>query len=356
MIGARLWDFYLAQPELALLLAANVFFALGSVGLAIGALLLRRHNDRKAARWNRLEERWLETSLGVVAGTEDRETVWALVPAEDRVRFINFLLRFARRLVGPERRVVDDLAAPYLDLLLPQLRLRQAERRARAVQTLSTLGHRRYAKQLEAALDDPSPLVAMVAARSLARRESPDFAFAILQRMDRFSHWRASFLSSMLAAVGPAVAPTLRQALGDPNFLPRVRAVAADALRELNDYPSADVAAEVLIDAQDRDLIVASLGLLAHMGQSTHLQAIRRYLTAPEPIVRARAVSALGNVGAEADRSALTAALEDPSPWVALRAAEALRDARAVPAISALDQSHHPRPELIRQLLTGNPA
>ncbi len=356
MIAARLWAFYLAQPELALLIVANVFFALGTGGLAAIALLLRRHNDRKAARWSVLEARWLETALAVVAGTEERETVWALVPAEDRIRFLNFLLRFARRLVGPERRVVDDLAAPYLDLLLPQLTHRQPERRARAVQTLSTLGHRRYAKQLEAALDDRAPLVAMVAARSLARRESPDFAFAILQRMHRFGHWRASFLSSMLAAIGPAVAPTLRQAYGDPNFEPRVRAVAADALRELNDYASADVAVEVLATASNRDLIVASLGLLAHMGRANHLPAIRHYLTASEPIVRARAVSALGNVGGEADRSALTAALEDPSPWVALRAAEALRDARALPAIDALDQAHHRRPELVRQLLAGNPA
>lgn len=356
MIGKRLWEFYLAQPELALLLAANAFFALGAVGLAVGALLLRRKNDRKAARWAKLEDRWLEAALAVVAGTAERETLWALVPHEDRLRFINFLLRFARRLVGPERRVVDDLAAPYLDLLLPQLKLRHAERRARAVQTLSALGQRRYAKQLEATLDDPSALVAMVAARALARRESPDFALAILHRMHRFVHWRASFLSSMLAAIGPAVAPALRKAYGDSTFDPRVRAVAADALRELNDYASADLAAQVLETAVDRDLVANSLGLLAHMGRAEHLPAIRRHLKAAEPIVRARAASALGHVGTAADYPSLTAALEDPSPWVALRAAEALRDARALPSVSELDQANHPRAELVRQLLAGNAA
>lgn len=351
-----LWDFYLAQPELALLLAASAFFGAGAIGLAISALVLRSNNDRKAARWAALEERWLETALEVVAGVEEPEKLWSLVPAEDRLRFINFLLRFARRLVGPERRLVDDLAAPYLDLLLPQLSQRQAERRARAVQTLSTLGQRRYAKQLEAALDDPSPLVAMVAARALARRESPDFAMPILQRMHRFVHWRASFLSSMLAAIGPAVAPALRRAYADPTFDPRVRAVAADALRELNDYESADLAAEILETATDRDLVANSLGLLAHMGRNQHLVAIRRHLKAPEPIVRARAVAALGHVGDQADYPTLTAALEDPSPWVALRAAEALRDARALPTISELDQANHPRAELVRQLLAGNVA
>lgn len=352
----RLWQFYLGQPELALLLAASVFFGLGAVALAGAALVLRINNDRKAARWAVLEERWLTTALEVVAGAEAPEKLWALVPAEDRIRFINFLLRFARRLVGPERRVVDDLAAPYLDLLLPQLKLRQAERRARAVQTLSTLGQRRYAGQLVASLDDASPLVAMVAARALARRESPDFATPILERMHRFVHWRASFLSSMLAAIGPAVAPALRRAYQDPAFDPRVRAVAADALRELNDYASADLAAEILESATDRDLVANSLGILAHMGGSRHLDAIRRHLKAPEPIVRARAVAALGHVGDVADHPTLTAALEDPSPWVALRAAEALRDARALPTVGELDQANHPRAELVRQLLAGNVA
>ena len=319
-------------------------------------LLLRRSNERKAATWARLENRWLAIALEVVGGAEPPEKLWALVPNEDRLPFVNFLLRFARRLVGPERRTVDELAAPYLDLLVPQLTSSQAERRARAVQTLSTLGQRRYAKLLVAALDDPSPLVAMVAARALARRESPDFAVPILRKMHRFVHWRASFLSSMLAAIGPAVAPALRRAYADPTFDPRVRAVAADALRELNDFESADIAAQVLESATERNLIANSLGILSHMGRRDHLDAIRRHLKTPEPIVRARAIAALGHIGDVADNPTLTAALEDPSPWVALRAAEALRDANALPSLSALAQANHPRAELVRQLLAGNVA
>jgi hypothetical protein len=354
MNWSRIWEFYLAEPELAVLLVGNLVFALGTVGLIVTALVLRVRNDQKAAGWVALEARWSATALDVVGGGQPATQLWALVPDRDRIRFVNFLLRFARRLVGPERRVVDDLAAPYLDLLLPQLTDRRPERRARAVQTLSTLGRRRYALNLVRALDDPSPLVAMVAARALARRESPDFAMAILRRMHRFDTWRASFLSSMLAAIGPAVAPALRQALGDPEFHPRVRAVAADALRELNDYPSAELAAQLLLLETDRDLIAASLSVIAHMGQPKHVEAVRHHTRSPEPIIRARAIQALGQVARAEDIPTLTAALEDPSPWVALRAAEALRDARALPAVSILDQTNHPRAELVRQLLAGN--
>ncbi len=159
--------------------------------------------------------------------------------------------------------------------------------------------------------------------------------------------WPRSGRRSPLRSVGPTV---------DPSFDPRVRAVAGDALRELNDYESADVAAEVLETAVDRDLIANSLGLLAHLGRGEHLPAIRRHLTASEPIIRARAVAALGNVGAPADHPAMTAALADPSPWVALRAAEALRDARALPSVGELDLASHPRAELVRQLLAGHQA
>ena len=48
-------DFYLARPGLALLILGNIVFLLGIVSLALTALTLRVRNDRKAARWRRLE-------------------------------------------------------------------------------------------------------------------------------------------------------------------------------------------------------------------------------------------------------------------------------------------------------------
>lgn len=217
----RIWESYLREPALTLLIIGIVVFTAAALILALAAVLLRLGNDRKARRWGRLEAAWEPACLDVVVGQEPLERMWALVAPRDRRYFLNFLLRFAKRVSGPERRIVDELAEPYLDLVVPQLRYRTPERRARAVQTLSKLGRRRYANRLLQALDDPSPLVAMVAARALARRESPDFAGAILQRLHRFDQWRPSFLASMLAAMGPAVAPTLRLALADEQLTAR---------------------------------------------------------------------------------------------------------------------------------------
>ncbi|MBL8989394.1 MAG: hypothetical protein JNJ80_24170 [Gemmatimonadetes bacterium] len=351
----RLWAFYLESPGLSLLILGNVVFVAGAFGLAAAALLLRIRNDRKAAHWGSLERRWEAKTVEVVTEIDRPEALWALVDKADALRFLNFLLRFARRLTGAERKRVDELAAPYLDRILPQLRARSAERRARAIQTLTTLGSRRYATQVLASLDDPSPLVAMVAARSLARRESPDFAEPILRRLERFQHWRPSFLASMLASIGPAVAPALRAALVDPRYAPRVRSVAADALRELNDYLSADAAAQVLGEATDRDLLIAALGLIAHVGRADQVEVVRHHAEAAEPIVRSRAMSALGRIGSAADADRLIQAFDDPSPWVALRAAEALYEARN-PALATIASSDHPRAPLARQILAGGSA
>ncbi len=353
---ARFWDFYLREPVLTLLILGNLIFGAAALLLALTAVLLRLANDRKARRWGRLEAAWEPCGLDVVVGLDSPERMWALVAPKDRLHFLNFLLRFAKRVSGPERRVVDDLAAPYLDLVVRQLRFRAPERRARAVQTLSILGRRRYADRLLLALDDPSPLVAMVAARALARRESADFAGAILRRLHRFDQWRPSFLASMLAAIGPSVAPTLRLALADEQFSARARGVAADALRELHDYEAADVAAAILPRIAEREFLAATLNLLAHVGGVDHLPGIRGHARSLDPIIRARAIAALGFIGAAADIPLIVEAFYDASPWVALRAAEALGYAHATDALTALGRPGAPRADLARQQLGERPA
>ncbi|HEU5218570.1 MAG TPA: HEAT repeat domain-containing protein, partial [Gemmatimonadales bacterium] len=215
---------------------------------------------------------------------------------------------------------------------------------------------RRHVGVILRALDDPSPLVAMVAARALARTGSPEYAAGILSRMHRFHHWRPSFLASMLATMGPAVAPALRKALADSTYPPSVRSVAADALRELHDYQAADAGALVLEESADTNLIAATLNLMAHVGRAEHLPAVRRHATSKEPIVRARAIAALGHVGAPEDIPFIVGAFHDESSWVALRAGEALLEARAIDKLAALARLDLPRAPLARQLLAGKTA
>ncbi len=322
--------------------------------LGVTVLILRRRNNVKQRRWTRLEQGWEPAILQVLVGAEDSESLWRKVEPRDRLYFVSFLLRYAQRLAGDERSKLDDLAAPFLKQIAARLKSRNVERRARAVKTLTILGLRTHARVVVEALDDPSPFVAMVAARSLANREHPEFAMEVLKRLHRFEHWRPSYLASMLASIGLAAAPAFRQTLADPLVSSRSRSVAADALLALHDFTAVAPAADALTTTRDRNLLVSLLRFLAELGGPEQLHAIRPHATSSDPVVRSRAIAALGRIGDPADRPVLLAAFQDPSPWVAIRAAEALWEAGDTALLKEVADSDHPRATLARQALAGD--
>lgn len=341
-----------SAPFTLLLLAAAVavLTALTLVFAAV-ALLLRWRNIRKERRWHGLEQRWQGLLLDVLAGDADAEALHGVVLPREAPYFVGFLLRFARRLRGVEHDTAAAIAQPYLGRIARQLRLRSAERRARAVQTLSILGAEAYGAVVRRALDDPSPLVAMVAARALARGGDPAHAAAILAHLERFDAWSPRYLASMLAGMGRDVATPLCDTLADPARPAWARAVAADALTMLHDLPAADIAAAVLGATDDRELLAACLRLLAALGRPGHVPRIRPRAASPDALVRAMATRALAALGDETVRARLREALDDPSPWVAFEAAEGLAASGGMEVLRALAASDHPRAVLARQVL-----
>ncbi len=327
-----------SDPELWVLGAALAALLALIVALIGTTLRLRARNNRTQARWIGLEERWQPLVLASIAGRISDADLHAQVSPAEALFFIDYLLRFARRLEGEERATIERLARPLLPILVARLQHRDDEFRARAVQTISALGLQEYGHIVVAALDDRSDLVAMVAARSLSQPGTPEFASAVIRRLARFRQWRSSFLASMLARVGPEIAPSLREALLDPNTDIAVRVVAADALRELNDPESAVPAAVVLSTTSDRNLIVACLGILMEVGHQRHLPPVRALVSSDEPIVRARAFATIARLDDQADLSLLRGAMNDPSPWVPIRVIEALRAAGATTVLQRIAQ------------------
>ena len=224
----------------------------------------------------------------------------------------------------------------------------------RAVQVLGELGLGEYADRVIAALDDPSPLVAMVAASALARDETPEHAHEVLARLDRFSHWRHDFLTAMLASMGVKAAPALRNTLVDSEAPGGVRTAAADALATISDPRAANPARDVLGSTEDMELRAASLRLLASVGTAEHLPTVRKWLGPDEPLpVRLAAIRALGRFGGREDLPPLEkTAREDPSPWVAIAAARALKEGGGAASLEALAGSEHPRSALGLQVIS----
>lgn len=340
--------------EEALLLLVLSIAALVVLSLVFAAytLALRIQNERRERRWQRLRERWDEPLLVALADPDEAQALHALVEPQYRLHFVRFILEYARRVRGEEREILKDLAQPYLQPIADRTWSRYSEIRTRAVQTLGTLGLPRFSAEVLTALDDESPLVAMVAARSLCRKEHAEYAPAVLRRLSRFEGWSARFLASMLAEIGPDATPALRDTLDDEREAPWVRAVAADALRLLGDFEAGDIAAQVADAAEDRELAASALELLSVVGRPEHAEVIRKRCASPDFVVRSHAVAALGVLGDEEDARRLLAAMADPSPWVAISAAQGLVSAGSKSLLQDLADSDHPRARLAAQVLS----
>jgi hypothetical protein len=300
-----------------LLLVALAFLA--------SAFLLRVKNIRKAQHWARRERAWDPVLEEVVSGLRPAEELARLVTRGDELYFVDYLYRHAKSRGDEEVEILRGLARPGLHLIAERTRGADPERRARAVHTLSVLAFHDHVGDIVAALDDPSPLVAMTAARALAHTGGPRFTRHVLERLHRFEDWSPRFLTSMLSALGPEAAPELREMLADPLRSPRARAVCADALREIADDEAGDVAAEVIREEADPDVLAACLRLLRRVGGPEHLPSVRALSQSPDQAVRAQAIAALGRLGGPSDTARLRGALDDESAWVALHAARALR-------------------------------
>ncbi len=327
----------------AVLIVLSACFALGTMGWHLRHAVVARHRER-------LERAWTPPVLEVLASGHGAAAVTGAVARGDRVHFADFLLRLAQRVRGPERAQVAALAAPVLDEVLAQLRSAKPEVRARGVIMLGMLAPGRHLAAIEAALDDPEPLVAVAAARTLARPEHPGQVAAILDRLPRFADWSSGFLASMLAAAGPEAAPALRQVLANGSAAARSRVAAAEALRVLRDLPSAEPAAAVVAAGGDTDLVTSALRLLGAVGSPAQAAVVRAAAGSANPVVRAQACAALGTLGDSRDAPRLGAALDDADAWVVLHAARSLRALGT--ALLEREAASRPRAaETVRQVL-----
>jgi len=290
--------------------------------------------------------------LNVLEGSEPPEAFDRLVEDRDESEFLSFLLGYARRLRGEERAKVRRLAAPYLPELEKRVRRRSAEGRGLAIQALAEMGMPEYARTVARALDDDSPVVAMIAARGLFRPGQERYFTTVLKRLGRFTLWSRSYLASMLAGGGPATAPMLREILSDPSQPPLVRAVATDALSLLNDLPSVQIAIDLLQDEEDRELVSGCIRLIRELGHREHVDHVMRFVTDSDPVIRAAAVSAVGAIGGKDDVPVLQSLLGDDSYWVSLHAARGLMSMGEAAILKRLAAGAGPWALLARQVLT----
>jgi HEAT repeat protein len=310
---------------LLVLIVAICLLLLLAALLASHALWLRHRNNGHAARLDALEASWTPLLLASIAGEQRFERLWAEVERGDELAFVRFVARFVRRVAGDDRLVLKSAVEPYLERLAARAGRGSVEDRAVTIQILGEVGLPAFGDTVVAALDDRSPLVAMVAARSLAFGGRAEYTEDILAHLPRLSSWSRGYLAAMLASIGPDAAPALRKVLADRTEEAWKRTVVADALRWLNDLEAVPLALDVLRETHDRDLTAQAFRLVARLGDESASGVVRPHLESEDFMIRAGAIRTLGTIGGgEEDRRRLVDAMNDPSPWVSTQAARAL--------------------------------
>ncbi|MDQ7039940.1 MAG: HEAT repeat domain-containing protein [Rhodothermus sp.] len=322
--------------------------------LIIATVLLRWHNDRQQRRQQQREARWRPLLMAVLTGQQPPTALWNQVAPNEALDFCAFVYRFARRVRGSELATLHALVAPYLPRLQAQLFRGSPEKRAYRLQLLGVLGQGAYTQPLIQALDDPAPLVVLVAFHQLARPEHAHLAELLVDRLERLQQIAPSLLASLLAQLGFEALPALRTALLDASRPAWIRAILAEALSRLNDPHSAYLAAQLLRQKTlPPELTQALLRLIAHAGTSTQQAAILPYLQHPNAAIRMEAVRALGAIGDEQHLAILARSLSDSSPWVALTAARALKRRGALHLLQ--EAARHPRLRTLSEQVLNEP-
>ncbi len=345
------------ELTLRIISATILVLFLITILLAITVLILRLKNNLRAHRLHRLEQFWERLLMGII--TADDEEDWPDIPVRRHHRqfFLQYLYRYSQRLQGSEMRRIRSLALPHLHVLTRRKLGEYPELRARNINILGVFGIPEFLTDIRRALGDRSPIVAMSAARSLARPDYPEHCRFILPVLTRFNEWSMSFLASMLQEMGPKAAPQLREAVADESESSRTRIACLEALRSLGDLPSAGIAVEVLEQSDDAELQAACLRLLGELGTPEHLGGVLASLHSSAVIVRIHALKALGTLGSHAEATAVEAALKDPSPWVVLHAVRTLARLGHTDLLQSLMESGSPQAPFARQILAeGNVA
>ncbi len=304
---------------------------------AATALLLHAWSARADARRAARTARWEPVLLDVLVGEAD-----PAVFAEGFVRrhhgpALELAATYALRLDGESLTRLSAAMAPLLPRARALLHARRPDRRATAVRLLGFLGTDADRPALALALSDRSPLVAMAAARALARTQDAGYADALIAALGRFETWGTNAVASMLTLFGLPAAPALMRAFASADVPSATRIACAEALRRLGYLPAAGDAAAIAGAAGGVELRAAALRLLRDLGGPAEASAVRTLIESPSDVLRLHAVSALAAISQDpGDAARIEHALSDASPWVAQRAARGLIESGRVASLRAL--------------------
>lgn len=346
------WIFGDWSHQFLLILTSYILILLVlALGLVLLTVLLHKANTAKAEKWKALEAKWNPLISGIIAGFLPPQALLEKVEESEKLFFVDYLMRYVPKLEGEIKETLCSMAAPYLDRLASRMETGDDEQRARAILTLSNMGFEKYQHLIVQALDDPSPVVAMLASRSLSDRGASQYLDVVLSKIDLFRSWSPTYLTTMLESLARRQPTLLLMHLREQAHPDWVRAIILKALTQLYCSEALPLAADLLREDSDREIQAAALQLLARLGHTEYRPLIRSKCEHPDFVIRLHAIKALAQIGDQTDTELFQQLLEDESRWVALQAAEALKSIGKLEILEKFADSGHSHAELALQVL-----
>ncbi len=242
--------------------------------------------------------------------------------------FVDALIDVRNVVVGPEVETLNGFVDRYqvVEALTARLESRfPPGRRLRASVALAELGDRSSATVLMSHLADPEPEIRIQSARGLGRIQWTPAIDVIVARFNFETSWvRSRFGDALIGFGRKATWPLVAYIKVNHSFESAGPATAIRTLASIGDDEAVSPLMEVLQDADDPEVQIATIEALGSLGGPLAVDLIQKQCLAGDWRLRAKAASALGEIGDRSSISILSRGLRDLNWWVRRNSASAL--------------------------------
>ena len=308
-----------AQLSVLIIFAANALLVAGLIALkTVHRSRARRHHRRKTGYMALISRHVTYANC-----TDPITSRMATDPA-----FLDALIDIRNAVVGPEVETLSGIVDRHGVITLQEARLRAQfplGRRLKAAVALAELGDESAAATLMDHLADREPEVRIQAARGLGRMKWTPAIDAIVARFPVETPWvRTRFADTLLGFGAAATWPLIAYIRVNHHFEREGPVAAIRTLAALGDDQAAQPLIEVLRNATDVEVRIATIEALGLLGSLRAAPALRNQARSADWRVRAKAMSAIGDIGDARSVDLIASGLNDTNWWVRRNAAAAL--------------------------------
>ncbi|MCI0677617.1 MAG: HEAT repeat domain-containing protein [Actinobacteria bacterium] len=308
-----------AQLATLIIFAANALLVAGLIALKTTHRIRGRQQAKRKRRYMGLVSR----HIAYPNCTDPITPAMATDPA-----FLDAVIDIRNAVVGPEVETLRGIVDRHGVMAHQIRRLRSSfplGRRLRAAVALAELGDETAAGVLIHHLSDREPEIRIQAAKGLGRMGWTPAIDVIVGRFATETPWvRARFADTLLGFGSAATWPLLAYITVNHRFEREGPVAAIRTLAALGDDQATQTLIEVLHDATDPEVKIATVETLGALGSPRAVPVLRNQIRSPDWRIRAKTVTALGEIGDVGSLDLLARALTDSDWWVRRNAAAAL--------------------------------